>query len=315
MRLSRYEHDGQARVGVVHGDLLLDVGRLDLGVPCDPVAIAAAGSAVRERIDAALAEASGVVPLQQARLLAPVRAPQKFFAIGLNYADHVAEAGLETPEVPAVFAKMPSCIAGPYDDVHRPRVSEQLDYEGELGFVIGARCRHVSRERAPDVIAGYLVVNDVSVRDWQTRTPHWTLGKSFDTHGPIGPWLVTPDEVGDPHSLEIRTWVNGELRQRSNTSQLIHDCYALVELLSTACTLEPGDIVTTGTPSGVGLLMDPPQLLRPGDVVKVEVERIGSLENRVIDEPPLRARSEVDPERALSAVGRGAVERREEEVH
>jgi 2-keto-4-pentenoate hydratase/2-oxohepta-3-ene-1,7-dioic acid hydratase in catechol pathway len=176
-------------------------------------------------------------------------------------------------------------VTGPYDEVHRPRVSDQLDYEGELGFVIGRRCRHVSREDAPGVIAGYLAVDDVSVRDWQVRTPQWTLGKSFDTHGPIGPWIVTADELGDPHALDIRTWVNGELRQSSNTANLIYDSYALVEVLSTVCTLEPGDIVATGTPGGVGMLMDPPQLLRAGDVVRVEIEGIGAIENRVVDEP------------------------------
>lgn len=286
LRLSRYRHGGEDRVGLVREGEVFDLALLAGDLPVDPVAIAVAGAGVRARIEQALSHADGGVPLAEVRLLAPVAASQKFFAIGLNYADHVAEAGLDTPEVPVVFAKMPSCVAGPHDDVHRPRASDQLDYEGELGFVIGRRCRHVTRARAPEVIAGYLAVDDVSVRDWQTRTPQWTLGKSFDTHGPLGPWLVTPDEVGDPHSLEIRTWVNGELRQRSNTRHLIHDCYSLVELLSTVCTLEPGDIVTTGTPSGVGLLMDPPRLLRPGDVVKVEIERIGSLENRVVDEPP-----------------------------
>jgi 2-keto-4-pentenoate hydratase/2-oxohepta-3-ene-1,7-dioic acid hydratase in catechol pathway len=143
----------------------------------------------------------------------------------------------------------------------------------------------VPRDRAHEVIAGYLVCNDVSVRDWQLRTPTMTMGKSFDTHGPLGPWLVTPDEVGDPHALELRTWVNGELRQHSNTCQLIYDCFAQVEHLSTAFTLEPGDVVTTGTPSGVGGAMKPARFLQAGDVVKIEIERIGAIENRVIAEP------------------------------
>jgi 2-keto-4-pentenoate hydratase/2-oxohepta-3-ene-1,7-dioic acid hydratase in catechol pathway len=160
-----------------------------------------------------------------------------------------------------------------------------LDYEGELGFVIGRRCRHVSRDDAADVIAGYLVVNDVTVRDWQLRVPTWTMGKSFDTHGPIGPWIVTPDELPDPHRLELRTWVNGELRQESNTKELIFDCFSLVEHLSTAFTLEAGDIIATGTPSGVGIAMKPPKLLVAGDVVKIEIEGIGAIENRVIHEP------------------------------
>ena len=169
--------------------------------------------------------------------------------------------------------------------MHVPRASHVLDYEGELGFVIGRRCRHVSRDDARDVIAGYLIVNDVTVRDWQLRVPTWTIGKSFDTHGPIGPWIVTADELPDPHQLDLRTWVNGELRQESNTKQLIFDCFALVEHLSTAFTLEPGDIVATGTPSGVGIALRPPKLLKHGDVVRIEIEGLGRLENPVIDEP------------------------------
>jgi 2-keto-4-pentenoate hydratase/2-oxohepta-3-ene-1,7-dioic acid hydratase in catechol pathway len=197
----------------------------------------------------------------------------------------VAEAGLERPAVPTVFNKQSTCVAGPRDPVHMPRVSSALDYEGELGFAIGRRCRHVPRARAHEVIAGYLVVNDVTVRDWQFRTPTWTMGKSFDTHGPLGPWLTTPDEVGDPHGLRLRTWVNGELRQDSSTKQLIFDCFALVEHLSTAFTLEPGDVVTTGTPGGVGIAMKPPRLLRVGDVVRVEIDGLGVLENEVVPEP------------------------------
>jgi 2-keto-4-pentenoate hydratase/2-oxohepta-3-ene-1,7-dioic acid hydratase in catechol pathway len=165
-----------------------------------------------------------------------------------------------------------------------PRVSSALDYEGELGFVIGRRCRHVPRGRAHEVIAGYLIVNDVSVRDWQLRVPTWTMGKSFDTHGPIGPWLTSADEI-DPSGLRLRTWVNGELRQDSNTKHLIFDCAAIIEHLSTAFTLEPGDVVATGTPSGVGISMKPPRLLKVGDVMRVEIEGLGALENRVVAEP------------------------------
>jgi 2-keto-4-pentenoate hydratase/2-oxohepta-3-ene-1,7-dioic acid hydratase in catechol pathway len=192
---------------------------------------------------------------------------------------------METPPFPVFFNKQSTCVTGPHDPIHLPRVSPLLDYEGELGFVIGRRCRHVPRGRSHEVIAGYLVVDDVSVRDWQLRTPTMMMGKSFDTHGPMGPWLVTPDEIGDPHGLALRTWVNGELRQDSNTRQLIFDCFAQVEHLSTAFTLEPGDVVTTGTPSGVGGAMQPPRFLAAGDVVRVEVEGIGRIENRVIAEP------------------------------
>jgi 2-keto-4-pentenoate hydratase/2-oxohepta-3-ene-1,7-dioic acid hydratase in catechol pathway len=166
-----------------------------------------------------------------------------------------------------------------------PRVSTALDYEGELGVVIGRPCRHVPAARAQEVIAGLTVVNDVTVRDWQLRTPTWTMGKSFDTHCPIGPWIVTPDELPDPHSLDIKTWVNGELRQSSNTKHLIFDCFTLIEHLSTAFTLEPGDLIATGTPSGVGIGMKPPRLLQVGDVVRIAIDGVGEIENRVIEEP------------------------------
>jgi 2-keto-4-pentenoate hydratase/2-oxohepta-3-ene-1,7-dioic acid hydratase in catechol pathway len=171
-----------------------------------------------------------------------------------------------------------------------PRVSTALDYEGEMGFVIGRRCRHVPRERAHEVIAGYLIVNDVSVRDWQRRSPTMTLGKSFDTHGPTGPWLVTPDEIGDPHNLDLRTLVNGEERQHSNTRLLFFNCFEQVETLSTVFTLEPGTIISTGTPGGVAAAMKPPKWLTVGDLVRVEVERIGFIESRVVEEPAASAR-------------------------
>jgi 2-keto-4-pentenoate hydratase/2-oxohepta-3-ene-1,7-dioic acid hydratase in catechol pathway len=223
--------------------------------------------------------------MAEIELEAPILRPPKFLGIGLNYADHVAESNLDVPEFPTIFNKQSTCVVGPGDGVHVPRASHVLDYEGELGFVIGRRCRHVSRDQAPDVIAGYTVVNDVTVRDWQLRIPTWTIGKSFDTHGPMGPWIVTRDELTDPHRLGLRTWVNGELRQESNTKELIFDCFTLVEHLSTAFTLEPGDVIATGTPAGVGIGMKPPRLLAAGDVVRVEIEGIGTLENPIIDEP------------------------------
>ena len=159
-----------------------------------------------------------------------------------------------------------------------------MDYEGELGVVIGRRCRHVAAADAMAVVAGYVVVNDLSVRDWQLRSPTHTLGKSFDTHGPFGPWLVTRDEVPDPHALRLRTWVNGELRQDGHTSEMIHRIEDMVAELSTAFTLEPGDVLTTGSPAGVGALMDPPRYLAPGDRVRVEIEGLGHIENPVIEE-------------------------------
>jgi 2-keto-4-pentenoate hydratase/2-oxohepta-3-ene-1,7-dioic acid hydratase in catechol pathway len=224
--------------------------------------------------------------LEEVRLLAPVL-PRKFLAIGLNYADHIAESGMEAPQHPVFFNKQVTCVVGPDDAVHLPRVSNLLDYEGELAIVIGTRCRHVSLERARDVIAGYTICNDVSVRDWQIRSPTMTMGKSFDTHGPLGPWIVTPDELGDPHDLRIRTFVNDGLRQDGNTSAMIYDCYHQVAHLSQAFTLEPGDVIATGTPAGIGAVRQPfpDGLLKVGDVVRIEIEGIGTLSNAVVAEP------------------------------
>ncbi len=284
MKLCTFTQAGAPRVGIVLDDEVVDLFAAAPELPRDLVALLAAGPAALARAKTAAANARERSPLASVTLAAPILRPPKFLAIGLNYADHVAEAGLEAPKLPTVFNKQSTCVAGPHDGVHMPRVSTALDYEGELGFVIGARCRHVPRERAHEVIAGYLVVNDVTVRDWQLRIPTWTMGKSFDTHGPLGPWLTTADEI-EPSGLRLRTWVNGEVRQDSNTKHLIFDCAALVEHLSTAFTLEPGDVVATGTPGGVGIAMKPPRLLKIGDVVRVEIEGLGALENRVIAEP------------------------------
>ena len=235
--------------------------------------------------------------LEEIRLLAPVR-PRKFLAIGLNYADHLAEAGMQAPEYPVFFNKQITCVAGPEDEVHMPRVSTLLDYEGELAVVIGARCRHVPAQRASEVIAGYTIANDISVRDWQVRSPTMMMGKSFDTHGPLGPWLVTADELGDPHDLMITTRLNGELRQHASTSGMIYDCYEQVAHLSQAFTLEPGDVIATGTPAGVGAFHQPfpDGLLKIGDTITVEIDAIGTLRNTIIQEPDDYLAPELDQE-------------------
>lgn len=289
MKLATFTHGGSTRIGVADGDEMVDLSASVPDLPREMVAFLEAGSDAMEAARAAVSNGTRI-PLADVHLEAPITRPPKFLAVGLNYADHVAESGMETPEHPTIFNKQSTCVTGPTDPVHVPRASHVLDYEGELGIVIGRRGRHVSRDDAADYIAGYVVVNDVTVRDWQFRTPTWTMGKSFDTHGPIGPWIVTTDEISDPHRLDLRTYVNGELRQESNTKQLIFDSFYLVEHFSTAFTLEPGDIIATGTPSGVGIVHKPPQILKAGDVVRVEIEGIGEIENPIIDEPADTAR-------------------------
>jgi 2-keto-4-pentenoate hydratase/2-oxohepta-3-ene-1,7-dioic acid hydratase in catechol pathway len=284
LRLATFKKGDGLVSGVVRGDEIWDLTVVAPDLPRDLSALLATGGAGLTRIRSALGDSrAGVMPLSEVALGPPIARPAKFFAIGLNYADHVAESSFEPPEWPTVFTKLPTSVVGPGAAVERPSVSDQLDYEGELAFVIGRRCRHVPRDRAHEVIGGYMIVNDFSVRDWQRKTTQWTLGKGFDTHGATGPWIVTPDEL-DPHSLDLKTYVNGELRQSSNTRHLIHDCFSQVALISTVCTLEPGDIVATGTPGGIGSAMDPPRFLVPGDEVRVEIEGLGALENNVVAE-------------------------------
>jgi 2-keto-4-pentenoate hydratase/2-oxohepta-3-ene-1,7-dioic acid hydratase in catechol pathway len=283
VKLCTFLHENTARVGVVTNDGVVDLGVTAPDLPREMTALLAADAL--SAVASAAMRAQSYLSLDAVQLLAPILRPPKFLAVGLNYADHVAESGSDAPKFPIIFNKQSTCVVGSRAPVRMPRVSSALDYEGELGFVIGRRCRSVPRARAHEVIAGYLIVNDISVRDWQLRTPTMTMGKSFDTHGPIGPWLTTSDELDDPHGLRLRTWVNGELRQDSSTKQLIFDCFALVEHLSTAFTLEPGDVIATGTPGGVGIAMKPPKLLRVGDRVRVEIEGLGALENEVVSEP------------------------------
>jgi 2-keto-4-pentenoate hydratase/2-oxohepta-3-ene-1,7-dioic acid hydratase in catechol pathway len=289
MRLATFTHQGSTRIGIVKDDAIADICATAADLPRNMITFLEGGRELLNRARTA-AEKAARLPIAAVKLEAPVLRPPEFLAVGLNYADHIAETGMAKPTFPIFFNKQSSCVNPPYEPIHLPRASEALDYEGELGFVIGRRCRHVPRDRAAEVIAGYFIVNDVSVRDWQRRAQTMTLGKSFDTHGPIGPWIVTPDEIGDPHALELTTTVNGERRQHSNTRNLIFNCFEQVEILSTVFTLEPGTVISTGTPGGVAAAMKPPKWLKAGDVVRIEIERIGHLEARVINEPADTAR-------------------------
>ncbi len=279
MRLVTFSQGGGARIGRLEGQEIVDL--TGSGLPGDMRTLLEGNG-----LDAARSAEGPRLALADAKLESPIPDPPKILAVGLNYADHVAETGRETPTIPLIFNKQVSAVTGPFDPIHRPRVSEALDYEGELAIVIGRRCRHVPKDRAHEVIAGYTICNDVSVRDWQMRSPTMMMGKSFDTHCPLGPALVTVDEVGGtPSGHELKTIVNGEVRQLSSTKELIFDCFDLIEHLSTAFTLQPGDVISTGTCGGVALAMKPPKWLVPGDVVRVEIEGLGAIENTVIEEP------------------------------
>jgi 2-keto-4-pentenoate hydratase/2-oxohepta-3-ene-1,7-dioic acid hydratase in catechol pathway len=216
-----------------------------------------------------------------------LRAQGRYWLIGLNYADHIEEAkaaGVKIPTEQVWFCKQPTSVNSPFGGIHKPIVSDQLDYEVELVVVIGKKGRRISVQRAPDHVFGYTIGNDVSVRDWQQKTPQWMLGKSFDTHCPFGPSIVTADEITDPHVLGVRSFVNGELRQNSNTRNLVFNIWQQIAELSQAMTLEPGDLIFTGTPGGVGFGFKPPRPLVVGDTVRCEVDRIGTIENRVVAE-------------------------------
>jgi len=278
MRLATFSTGDLPRVGIIVDAGVIDVGRRLRDV-WSMTELIARWPSYASQLEA-LASHPPDFPLADVQLHAPVLRPGKILAIGLNYADHCAEAGLETPKEQIWFSKAATAVNGPFADVELPAVSAQLDHECEMVAVIGKRCRNVPRARAREVIFGYCAGNDVSVRDWQMRTSQWLLGKSFDTHAPIGPWITTADAV-EPHALDIRCLVNGDVRQSSNTRHLIFDCYAQVECLTQAMTLEPGDLIFTGTCGGVGAAHRPPRWLRAGDVVRVQVGTLGAIANRI----------------------------------
>lgn len=298
MKLVSYEVAGATEVGVLKGEQIVSLSRAQaegLNRPPRPLSshepmidLITHWAVNRPWVEAVQATRAPDWQLDQVHLSAPVPRPSKLLAIGLNYLEHVQEQivgeSRNVPEHQIWFTKLGHAVNGPYDPILLPAVSQATDYEGEMVAIIGQRCKHVPPERAHELVFGYCVGNDVSVRDWQKRTPQWMLGKSFDTHAPFGPCLTTADEVGDPHGLDLRCWVNGELRQSSNTRLMIFNLWDQIAHLSQVMTLEPGDVIFTGTCSGVGAAFNPPKFLREGDVVRVEIDKLGHIESRCIQE-------------------------------
>jgi acylpyruvate hydrolase len=285
MKLVTFTHNGNTRLGALRGGQeIVDLNQADSRLPADILAFLEAGERALKLAGDAIVQAKQTIPLTSVKLNAPIPRPGKILCIGLNYADHAAESGQPIPQFPVVFAKYGNTVISPGESIVLPRVSQQVDYEAELGFVIGKRGRYISEADALSYVAGYLPINDVSARDYQNRTSQWTMGKTFDTFAPIGPALVTSDEVPDPHNLKISLTIGDEVLQDSNTKQLIFGIPQLVASLSEVMTLEPGDVVSTGTPPGVGFAQKPPRFLKPGDVVSVIIEGLGTLTNPVVGE-------------------------------
>lgn len=306
MKLVTFTQNGVTRIAALEGEKVVDLhaafkakleseGKLraaqiaEAYVPADMTEFLQGGiesfGYAKEAIDFALSNSESAVPLvfekSQVKIGAPVLKPAKIFAVGHNYREHILEMGRELPSHPVVFAKFGNTIIGPQDDIPFYPISEQLDYEAEFAFVIGKRAKNVPEEDALDYVAGYAIANDVTYRDIQRRTLQWLQGKTVDGSLPMGPWMITSDELTDPSGLEMVLTVNGEERQRTNTANQVFSVQYLVSFLSNLATLEPGDIVITGTPGGVIQAMDPQVWLKDGDLVRIEVDKVGVLENKV----------------------------------
>jgi 2-keto-4-pentenoate hydratase/2-oxohepta-3-ene-1,7-dioic acid hydratase in catechol pathway len=279
MRIVTFQQSGKApEPGVVLDNKVVSLA----AAYRDVISLIAAGDAGLEA--ARSAKASAGLDLSSVKLLAPIPRPGKLICVGLNYRDHAIESGMEIPKVPTIFNKFASSVIGPGDDIVLPKNSEKPDYEAEFAFIIGRGGRYISENSWRDHIFGYTIVNDVSARDYQMATTQWLMGKTFDTFAPMGPWIVTDDEIHDPHALNIKMTINGEVLQNSNTRELIFNIPALLSYISGVCTLEPGDIVSTGTPAGVGLGFKPPRWLKPSEECVITVEGIGELRNRTVAE-------------------------------
>src|SRR5258708_7140163 len=283
MKLVTFTYKGNTHMGALVNrdgkEQVVDLNSAEPGLPTDMIAFLEQGEAARKLAEKALSGKS--VPLADVKIQAPIPRPGKIICIGLNYKDHAAETGQALPNFPIVFAKYANAVLANGESIVIPKVTEQVDYEAELAFVIGKRGRYISEANAMSHVAGYMPFNDVSAREYQNRTSQWTMGKTFDTFAPFGPAITTADEVPDPHNLAIKLTIDGKIYQDSNTCNLIFNVPKLIASLSEAMTLEPGDIVATGTPPGVGAARNPKRWLKPGETVSVEIERLGTLTNPV----------------------------------
>ncbi len=292
MRLVTFSFRSEARIGALISkgaqNYILDLNRAVPSLPADMIEFLNMGAAAMAAAKDAVAAADDRFLILQsaATLRAPVPQPGKIICVGYNYRDHTTASGADpaTPEYPNFFAKYANVVIGPDEPLVYPRVSIQMDYEAELALIVGKRARYVDEAHALDVVAGYTIFNDVTARDYQNRTRQWTIGKSFDTFGPMGPALVTPDEIPDPRNLDLRLTLNGQEMQHSNTRHMIFSIPCLIAYLTQAITLEPGDVISTGTPSGIGSMRQPPVFMKPGDTVRIRIEHIGELENPVVEE-------------------------------
>jgi 2-keto-4-pentenoate hydratase/2-oxohepta-3-ene-1,7-dioic acid hydratase in catechol pathway len=284
MKLATVNWNDVSRVAIVVGQEVIDLSPHASDPLHDLCQFLALGRDGQDLVKACLKRAPRL-PLDHVQFLPPVPRGGNLIGVGMNYGTFVAaaqRAGITVPKERLWFLRTRGCLNGPYDDIWLPRNAEDLDYEAELAAIVGRPCRDVSPEEARLVVAGFAVANDLTLRERARISP--TIGKAFDTHTPLGPWMVTPDELGDPHRLAIKSWVNGELRQDSNTADMITNCYELISEFSRACTLRPGDLLLTGTPAGCGALLRPPRMLKVGDVIRIEIEGLGAIENRVVEE-------------------------------
>jgi 2-keto-4-pentenoate hydratase/2-oxohepta-3-ene-1,7-dioic acid hydratase in catechol pathway len=282
MKLARFERGNGPEIGIVTASGMLPASGSLPQIGVDITGLIAAWDRYGALLRDFEIRGGAAVPMEALRLLSPVARPGKILAIGLNYADHIAESGMPTPKQQVWFCKHDNAVAAPGDPILLPRVSSMTDYEAELVAVLGASVKHVSGADAAAAVFGYCVGNDLSVRDWQWETPQWMLGKSFDGHAPFGPWITTADEVGDPHRLGIRAIINGETRQNSNTRHLVFSVWDQIAHLSKAMTLSPGDIIFTGTPGGVGAATK--SWLKAGDTVRIEIDELGAIEGTCVNE-------------------------------